>query len=81
MTSPLMGVGGKPGGHKYDPGMYSVLVFSKVGRSMGSTLKPNYISSVKLAERWKKWKGRSAVILKCVYNGALHRPCYPEKMQ
>jgi hypothetical protein len=73
--------GKKHGMHKYDPGTYTVHVFSSIGRPMGKTLKHNYISSVKLAERWKKWKGGSAVISKCVYNGALHRPCYPEKMQ
>ena len=58
---------------KHDPGAYSVVVFDRLGRRRGIRIRANFMQSVKLAERWKRMTGGSAVVIRCIYNTEIRR--------
>lgn len=67
--------------HPYDPGRYSVLLFTPHNRKRGRLLVSNYQRSTEAAARWKRRTGGSAVVLRCLFNTALGRGAYSEKWQ
>lgn len=59
--------------HKNNPGDYIVTFYCPVGRKRGYRLKDNLSNSQKLADRWARMSGGSAVVHRCLYNTTVSR--------
>jgi hypothetical protein len=67
--------------HQYDPGNYTVLLFTMHNRKRGRLQARNYQRGVNAAQRWARRTGGSAVLMKCLFNTTLGRGAYPAKWQ
>lgn len=66
--------------HKYDPGTYSITLFTKAGRPRRKQwLKANFLSSQFFVRAWARRTGGTGVITKCLYNSALVPPTMSSK--
>jgi len=67
--------------HQYDPGSYTVLLFTVHNRRRGKLQVKNYQRGIDAAQRWTRRTGGSAVLMRCLFNTALGRGAYPAKWQ
>lgn len=67
--------------HRYDPGAYTVLLFTAHNRKRGRLAVKNFQRGVEVARRWRRRTGGSTVLLKCLFNDTLVRGAYPAKWQ
>ena len=64
--------------HRYDPKTYSIVCFTRTGRRAEEQLASNYQAAREAADKWKADQDGTAVVLMCIYNNGLLRPCLPE---
>ena len=67
--------------HPYDPGQYTVLLFTRHNRKRGRLVVLNYQRSLGAASRWARRTGGTAVVMRCLFNTSLGRGAYPAKWQ
>ena len=67
--------------HPYDPGAYTVLLFTQHNRKRGRLFTANYQRGIDAAQRWARRTGGSGVVMRCLFNTSLGRGAYPAKWQ
>ncbi len=67
--------------HPYDPGRYSVLLFTRHNRKRGRVQASNYQRSIAAADRWARRTGGTAVVMRCLFNTELGRGAFPAAWQ